>query len=112
MAADFCCSTAVGRREVGAQVGLVQRGAANQGGGGHCDPNRPADVAQHVEQAGGVAHLLAGMRGGAHGGQRNKDKAERKAGEGDGDQQRVRADVEIDGAEDEGADGEAEKARR
>ena len=47
--------------EVCADFGLVEGGAADEGGGGHGDPDGSADVAQHVEEAGGVAHLLAGM---------------------------------------------------
>ena len=88
----------------------MQGGAANEGGGGHRNSDGPADVAQHVEEAGGVAHLFARDGGGGHGGQRHKDKAQRKAGEHDGNQQRVGADVEVDRAEDERADAEADES--
>jgi len=99
-----------GGGDVGADLGLVKGGAADQGGGGHGDADGAADVAKHVGEAGGVAHLPVGDGGHHHGGHGDKDKAEGEAGEGDGNQQGVGAGVEVDLAENEGADGEAEEA--
>ena len=92
-----------------ADFSLVKSGSPNQRRGGHRDTDGTSDVAQHVEQAGCVAHLLAVNGGGGHGGQWNKHKAESEAGQRDGNEQRVRADIEIDGAEDHGADAESNK---
>ena len=101
----------VGWRKLGAKIGLVEGGAADQGGGRHGDADRAADVAQHVEQAGGVAHLLAREGGGGQVGQGHKDKAEREAGNQDGDQQRERADGQVHHAEVERADAEPDESR-
>ena len=99
-----------GGGEVCADFGLVEGGAADEGGGGHGDADGAADVAEHVEEASGIAHVVSRDGGGAHGGERNKDEAEGEAGEQNGNEQGVGADVEIDGSEDERADGKTEKA--
>jgi len=46
--------------EVRADFGLMESGAADERSGGHGNADGAADVAQHIEQAGGVAHLFAG----------------------------------------------------
>ena len=53
--------TATDGERLRAEFGLVEVGAADEGRGGHGDADGAADVAQHVEEAGGVAHLLTGM---------------------------------------------------
>ena len=106
----FLLEDEAGGREVGADFGLMQGCAADERGGGHGDADGAADVAEHVEEAGGVAHLFAGNGGGAHGGQRDEDEAQGESGDHDGDEQSVWADVEIDGSEDERADAEADES--
>ncbi len=88
-------------RQVGAELGLVEIGAADDRGGGHGDADRPTDIAQHVAQAGGRAHVLVGDGGHHHRRQGNEDEAEGKSRNHNRKQQRVGADVKIDRAEDE-----------
>lgn len=99
-----------GLRQVGAEIILVEIGAADDGGRGHGNSNGPADIAQHVDEAGRRAHVLVGYGGHHHRRQGNKDAAKRESREHDGNQQRVRADGKIDRAEDKRAAREAEKA--
>ncbi len=94
-----------------AKIVLVEGGAADQSGGRHGDADRAADVAQHVEETGGVAHLLARESGGGQVGKRHKNKAEREAGDQDGDQKREWADGQVHHAEVEGADAEPDESR-
>ncbi len=97
-------------RQAGAKFVLVEIGAADDGGGGHGNANGPADVAQHVEETGGVAHLLRGNGARRHGGQRNENEAQRETGDHNRKQKRVRTDRQIDRAEDERAGGKTQKA--
>ena len=49
----------IGWCETGADLGLVEGRAADKSSGGHGDSDGAADVTEHVEEAGGVAHLFA-----------------------------------------------------
>jgi len=92
------------------KVVLMLRGAADDRGGRHGDADRPADVAEHVEEAGCVAHLFARERAGGKSRQRDEHKAQREAGEQDRHQQGIRADSEVDRPEIERADAEPDES--
>ena len=100
MRGGFLLEDGAGWREVGAEFGLVQGGAADERGGGHGDADGAADVAHQVEEAGGVADLVARRCVAVVMVARDEDEAEAEAGDQDGKEQRVGADVEVDGAED------------
>src|SRR5512146_2621429 len=89
----------------------MKGGSADDGGGGHGNSNGSANVAKHVEQASGVAHLFAGDGGGRDGRERDEYKCEGKAGERDGKEQSVGADVEVHFAEKERTHTEANESR-
>ena len=92
-----------------ADLVLVQCCSPDQRGRSHRNSNRTANIAQHIPQAGGGAHILVRNGGHHHGGHGHKDKAQREASQRNGNQQRIRANIEIDAAEDHGADGKSQK---
>src|SRR3569833_798675 len=81
--------------------------AADDGRRGHCNSNRPADIAQHVEEPGGISHHFSRNRGSRDGREWDEDKCQGEAREGDWHEQCIRANVEGDLAEEERADTES-----